>query len=144
MKYFVPLLAFALTMAPAAAGAIWAGMTERQLIDSSALIVTGTLTEKTRITLANGAVLHLGVIRVAESHKGDAGPGAVLIALPAPRRIAVSTDIRYRIGQRGLWLLRPHGGAVGGIYLADHPQRFMPLERAAAILKRLQDEKQGR
>ena len=45
--------------------------------------------------------------------------------------MAVSTDIAYRVGQEGVWLLRKDKKRT--CYRAGHPQRFQKPDQAKAI-----------
>ena len=83
----------------------------------------------------------LGVIRVEETLKGAQGVTVVFLALPG-RKISRSDDLSYQDGQHGLWYLRIRNEEKPGVYVADHPQCFVPLDKASeqiAALRALQD-----
>ncbi len=46
-----------------------------------------------------------------------------------------STDITYKIGQKGLWFLRLLAPKSAAIYAADHPQRFVPFANAGPSIE---------
>lgn len=50
---------------------------------------------------------------------------------------APGSDLSWAPGDRGLWLLRVRPGAETGLYLADHPQRFVPAATGAARIETL-------
>ena len=109
---------------------MWATLTDEELVSSSALIVIGEWRE-----ISAGAS---GSIIVTEVLKGKAPPSLVLTQASGTG-LKSSTDLVFRTGDRGLWLLRQAPGNTD-LYFVDHPQRFMPLplneERLRAI-KRL-------
>ncbi len=98
-------------------------MSDDELIRQSELVVVGEWLGQSTVTI-DGHRVDLGVLRVSEVLKGSAGTTVVLIpvaSLDAPRS---SSDIRYKRGDGGIWLLRPHP-RIAGTYAADHPQRFV-------------------
>jgi len=121
------------------ASAMWAELSDAELVERSPLIVAGTIVGTTRLGLPAGAgALTVGVIRVDAVYKGSPDGEVVLIALPTPRPgVWSSGEITYRPGQDGLWFLRPRGQGTAGLYLADHPQRFVERARMDATLERL-------
>jgi hypothetical protein len=100
------------------AGAMWVALDDEALIRSSDLIVMGEWQ-------GSGGEPGMGIIAVSEVLKGERGPTAVRIALPAAHDPRSSSDPAFRRGERGLWLLRLQPGSRD-TYLADHPQRFVP------------------
>lgn len=113
--------------------AMWVQLSEQELSEGSDLIVTGTLTAEKRAQPGAGAV---GVIRVDQVLKG-ATVAEALLALPAADRPISSSDIVYRAGQAGLWYLRLQPASDRRVYLADHPQRFVPIDRAQQRIESL-------
>lgn len=110
---------------------MWAKLSTTELIEKSDLIVTAELVDQKQIT-TNQARLVVGLLEVKEVLKGDKSQTVVLLALPSPEGPLSSTDIFYKKGQAGLWFLRKGTTHEEGvIYLADHPQRFLPAENAA-------------
>lgn len=75
--------------------------------------------------------------------KGDAGISVALLVLPSPDALRSSTDLVYRKGQNGLWFLRVRDQKDAGLYLADYPRRFVPLQQKVQIdaFKRLLKKK---
>ena len=124
--------------------AMWNAMSDAELVQVSPLVVVGTWVGQTALTMPSAtAALQVGVVAVSETLKGAAtaaaaaNPTVVFVAVPNPSGLRVSTDIYYRKGDTGLWLLRPHPGATAGLYLADNPQRFVPAATGAAHIDAL-------
>ena len=118
------LAAFAFFL-PRTGIAMWASMSDDELVASSELIVIGEWLGQTAVTLpgATGAQT-FGVIAVAEVLKGQRETGFVLVQRPAASALRSSSDLNFERGQKGLWLLRAVPGAKG-LYAFDHPQRFV-------------------
>ncbi len=111
--------------------AMWAEIPIHDLADKSELVLVGELIGQTEVILApSHKKLMIGVIRVEEILKGDKKRTVALIALPHPGGLIKSDDIFYKNGQRGLWCLRLRNKEEAGIFLADHPGRFIPMEHA--------------
>jgi hypothetical protein len=116
------------------AEAMWVKLSEAELVDQSDLIVSAELIGETHLQLSpDQPKLTVGVLRVGEVLKGDPSQTVALLALPSPEAPRSSADILYRRGQRGLWLLRRQSPKSQGIYLANHPQRFIPASRTDEV-----------
>jgi hypothetical protein len=105
--------------------AMWAGLGDEELVRSSDLIVMGEWQGQTTLSSAPAVELETGVIIISEVLKGVGNPAFALVALPANKALRSSSDPDYRRGDRGLWLLRARPNSKG-LYLVDHPQRFVP------------------
>lgn len=120
---------FACMVAVGAAGgvsAMWAKMTLEELIHSSDLVVLGTL--ETLGPERRGR-FEIGTIAIEEVLAGRKDLTEATLLVPArDRGIRSSTEVTYRAGQRGVWFLRLQPEPEGMFYLADHPQRFQPLD----------------
>lgn len=128
------LLLALLTLLPTLGIAMYVQMSDEELIRQSDLVVIGELIGQTPLqTGATGERLELGVIRVSETLKGPPGQTVALLLLPAPDAPRASSDLAYKRGDRGLWLLRQRSSSTTGLYLADHPQRFVAESSAARI-----------
>ncbi|MDE2600245.1 MAG: hypothetical protein KGL40_11550 [Rhodocyclaceae bacterium] len=102
---------------------MWAPLSDEELLRSSDLIVMGEWQGQVAFS-AGSSDMEVGVVLVNEAWKGGT-PAFVLIALPASRTLRSSSDMTFRRGDRGLWLLHLQPGSKG-LYLVDHPQRFVP------------------
>jgi hypothetical protein len=107
--------------------AMWAAMSERELIDGSEIIVIGEWQ-------AGPGQPH---IVVSEVLRGPPGLRSVPLA-DAASGLRSSNDLDRRTGDRGLWLLRRHPDTKAKpLYLADHPQRFVPAAGGEARIRQL-------
>ncbi len=107
-------------------GAMWFRMSDAELLAQSDLVATGEIAE----ARPDGRL----VLRIAECLKGCGAFAQALLAGPAAGAPRSSTDLIHHVGQKGLWLLRAHPQAAGeALYLADHPQRFVPADQAGRI-----------
>jgi hypothetical protein len=105
-------------------------LSDTELIEQSGLIVAGELIGRAPIGALTGeGAQMLGVIRVEEVLKGERGVSVVFLALPG-RKIMRSDELSHLDGQRGLWYLRLKNVDQAGVYIADHPQRFVPMDAA--------------
>jgi hypothetical protein len=118
------------------AAAMWTRMSESQLLERSDLVLTGTLIGQSPVRVA-GEELVLAVIKIDAVYKGAADLSVVFLVLPRPERPISSSDIHYRVGQSGLWFLRQRSAGEQGLFLADHPQRFTPSEKAVPQIEAL-------
>ena len=110
--------------------AMFAPYTDRELIEKSDVIVLGEFIGQTEVRVGGAAEpLSLGVIAVREMLKGNPQEKIVLIAVPSPSKPISGSDIVFRPKQEGLWLVTSRPGGPSGIYVADHPQRFVPSGR---------------
>ena len=138
------LVALALVGPATDAAAMWAPLTDAELTDQSDLIVVGELIGQTQVRLApDQPRLAFGILRVDEALKGDRARRMVLLALPSPDAPRSSTDITHRPGEKGLWYLKGRAQAEG-IYLADHPQRFVPANQATPRIDSLRKSLKNR
>ena len=117
---------------------MWTEASDAELLASSALVVIATYTGQYGFSMdAQSPVLTLGVLQVEKVLKGDPSLGLVFIRVPNPAGPRKSDDIDYFEGQRGLWFLRADE-AHPGLYLADHPQRFVPEAQQAEKLRAIE------
>ena len=111
-------------------------ISDEELIAQSSLIVVGELIGRAPIGAAEDTQM-LGVIRVEETLKGAEGLTIAFLALPGTTLIRRSDDLSYPDGQRGLWYLRLRKEEQPSVYVADHPQRFVPLDKATEQIELL-------
>jgi hypothetical protein len=109
------------------ATAMFARLTDEELVEKSEMIVVGELIGRELIGASPNART-LGVIRIEQTLKGAPTATIAFLALPPAMALQKSDDIMHRDGQRGLWFLR--AGSDRGVYVADHPQRFVPMDQA--------------
>ncbi len=120
------------------AHSMWPELSQMELIEQSSLIVTGSLIGRTAVTIEpEGGNLTLGVINIDTVLKGDQNQTVALLMLPSPSGLALASIIDYEVGQSGLWFLKLRTPQESGLYLADHPQRFVPMAEAAGQIEAL-------
>jgi hypothetical protein len=120
---------------------MFARLSDEQLVSRSDLIVVGEWLGQSAVGAAalgdSAARLDLGAVAIAEVLKGPAAQTIALVATPAADAARSGSDLAYKRGARGLWLLRAKPGAPAGIYLADHQQRFEVDAARIEALRRL-------
>lgn len=100
------------------------------LAEQSTLIVIGTfLGSQTLRPSPDGPASQVGVLRITEVLRGDPAARIALLLIPysGPGALRASDAIVFRPDQAGLWYLRAR---PDGLYAADHPARFVPMDRA--------------
>ena len=114
---------------------MWVKLSDTELVEKSDVIITAELIGQTQVNI-NQAKLVVGALKVADVLKGKKGQTVILLALPSAEIPRSSTDIFYKDGQKGLWFLRERKvEGEAGIYLADHPQRFVSEKHADAQIE---------
>lgn len=117
--------------------AMWAKLSDKELIEKSEIIITAELIGHTEVTI-NQINYNVGILKVGEVLKGDTDQTALLLVMPSSKGPHKSDDILYKRGQKGLWLLRERKNEEeAGLYLADNPQRFTPEEYADDQIKEI-------
>lgn len=128
-------------MLPNRGHAMWASMTDEELVQKSSLIVMGEWVGQTAWVPAGSALnaprMEIGAIAVQKVLKGEPATTLVLVSAVAPHAPRSSSDLIYKRGDLGLWLLTQGPGADAGIYRADHPQRFVSQASGAARIEKL-------
>lgn len=109
--------------------AMWAKMSHSKLIEKSAIVLIGEMIGKNQVTFSNDQRQRcIGVLKVQKILKGNKEQSVIFLQMPC--KIVKSDDIIYKKGQQGIWFLRLRSNGEQGIYIADNPQRFIPLEKA--------------
>ncbi len=131
-RYIALIFALVFIINLSTTNAMWAKLSDSELIEKSDIIITAELIGQTQVSI-NQSKFVVGVLRIKEVLKGDKCQSVTLLALPPTEGPHSSSDIFYKDGQKGLWFLRERKNkGVTGIYLADQPQRFVPEKRADA------------
>ena len=123
------------------ASAMWAPIGDDELLARAGLIVVG---EWRGAASADGMSKSgsAGRIAVSEVLKGKRTLTTIRVESAASSSAYSSTDLVFRNGDRGLWLLRRAPGQAD-VYLIDHPQRFIPIpggEKRIQTLRRLLED----
>lgn len=118
---------------------MWISGSDEELVSSSELILTGTYLGQTEVRfVSEGQLQNVGVLHVSEVIKGSADISVVLLKVPSQQGLLRRSDqISFTPGQQGLWFLRPLPGSRG-VFLADHPDRFIPEQEVAEKMKMIQ------
>ncbi len=132
--YLVLIIALGFIISLQSANAMWVKLSDTELVEKSDVIITAELIGQTQVDI-NQAKFVVGVLKVEEVLKGDKYQTIILLALPSAESPRSSTDIFYKDGQKGLWFLREKVERESGIYLADHPQRFVSEKHADAQIE---------
>lgn len=120
--------------------ASWAPLTDEELCARSDAIVAAELIGRTSLQVSTDAgELTIGVLRVTESLRPDSLSAYLLLVLPSSTGPISSSDLHYSEGQTGWWFLRESSLAASGLYLADHPQRFVSAAEDPKRMKRLRE-----
>lgn len=131
-------LGFVILLMSQVNGSMWEELSQDKLVTTSDLIIVGEIIGKADVSFSmEQPPVRLGVLRVDEVLKDGKEHGVVLLALPSASRS--STDLTYKQGDRGLWFLRTGPPGTAGLYVADHPQRFMSAERAGEEIELLRE-----
>ena len=123
----------------------YAPMSDEQLVAQTDLIVVGKITK-----IVEGGARpkdkSIATITVSEVVKGEKGlkilKGLKTVKLGFPsrnRRMMASTDIFYKNGQQGIWLLRK--AKDKDYFLADYPARLQPIKNLDKIKAIVKEEK---
>lgn len=127
---------FALSAVAGQAFAMWARMTEAELLQKSEWVVVGEWVGQAPAPSSDRAAGEIGVIAVSEVLKGRRDASVAFVKLVGSKQPMSSSDLRFQRGDRGVWFLRLSAGNEPlGPYVVDHPQRFLrdAPENAAAI-----------
>ncbi len=119
---------------------MWVKMDDCELIDKSALIVEAEFLETENLKQpANKRPIHFGILQISNVYKGSKKLATAKLAQPNPSRPISSVDIFYTRGQRGIWFLTTGKNTFDGIYYANTPQRYWPLEKKPFLTRLLEN-----
>lgn len=125
----LPLFSLVLTVHVFAS---WADVPLDQVIEESDTVVVGEITRLGKPVKVNKRPFAVGVISVQATLKGTA---VKEVSLAWPDRgaggIAMSTDLSYRKGQKGVWLLSKD--KAQDFYWATYPKDYQRLEKRKEI-----------
>jgi hypothetical protein len=79
----------------------------------------------------------VAIVEVTEVLKGQDRRRPIRVAQPARDGVRLSTDIRYKVGQEGIWLL-DYEPALD-VHAAAHPDKFRPLHEKDQVAKLIHD-----
>lgn len=122
--------------------AMWAKLSDEDLIHRSALIVLGEwVGESSLSTNQGGPEIRVGAIAVQQVLRDStSSPSTRSLALLnlGPAGVPLASDsLTFLRGNRGLWLLRVDTHDPRGLFRCDHPQRFVSSDKDPSTLDRL-------
>lgn len=119
--------------------ASWAYVPLELRLTGADLVVVGKIDRLTDNFKVGERMHDVGAITVQRVLKGPANLKEAQVAWPGKARFALSTDIRYRVGQQGVWILT-RDAKQPNVYRASYPTDFQPpanLPDILAALKKL-------
>jgi len=130
------LTLFLISLLPNNSIAMWAGMSDAELIEQSDLIVKATYIGSSTVIL-NKEKLHLGVLNIEDTLKGDKQDVVFIRLSLRPKNFPQRSDeINFKAGQKGLWFIEKDAQR-DGVYEIKHPQRFLPEQQFKSRLPAL-------
>jgi len=110
---------------PSIALASWVQLSPEELVAQSKLSVVGEFIGTTRVaTQESGKELIVGIIKIQKVLSGSIRDDFLLIAIRKADVPQISSTIRFKKGQKGLWLLTRYSADNKTLYSASHPQQF--------------------
>ena len=138
MRYLVAGLALVACFV-AQVQADFAPVALEKLVDDAAVIVQGKVTKVEDAGFKrNGRAFDAAAVQVTAVLKGDAKLKEVRIAQPGMGGLAVSTDIRFKKDQEGIWLLNQEKDAKdreAAVLWATHPSQLQPSKEKETVAK---------
>ena len=109
--------------------ASWAYVPQEIRIMQADLVVVGTISKPGKAIKRDGRTYNVGVIKPTTILKGKLKlKDDIRLAWPAPRGgLRVSTDITFRVGQKGVWVLT--ADKTLPVYWATYPTDYQPMAK---------------
>lgn len=101
------------------------------------LVVVGTISKPGKAIKRDGRTYNVGVIKTTTILKGKPKlKDDIRVAWPAPRGggLRLSTDITFRVGQKGVWVLT--ADKTLPVYWANYPTDYQPMAKLAEMRKK--------
>jgi len=122
-KFIIVLMCFLLS--PSIALASWIKLSPEELVAQSKLAVIGEFIGTTRVAAQEtGKQLIVGIIKVETVLDGYFQDDFLLIAIRKVEAPRISSTIKFKKGQKGLWLFTQYYPDNTALYSASHPQQF--------------------
>jgi hypothetical protein len=103
----------------------WLDKSNCDFINNAELIIQGTFVGSSVISASKSELTaHLGVIKVTNTIKGEINQ-IVFIEQPLPNQPRRSSDLQFKVGDHGIWLLKKAADYKAGLYNVSHPQHFI-------------------
>lgn len=120
--------------------ASWAAVPLEILADEADVIVEGKVVEIADAGFNVGTRPYdVAVVEITTVLKNLSGKQIkqVRVAQPAKSMIGLSTDIRYQVGQSGIWMLVADSDAKRNAYWASHPSQYQAVAKKDELTKLL-------
>lgn len=121
------LLVLACFAQPAAA--CWEDVPIEKILEGADLVVVGKITDIPSVIVRNKRDYSLATLTVRETLKGKVDGNSVKLTFPD--KATISTDIIYRKGQDGVWILNKD--KTTGHYMATYPKDYQKLDELPKI-----------
>ncbi len=131
-KILFPLIALASVLAVSQAQARWAYVPLELRMAGAKYIVVGKIDRIVDGIERNDRTYDVGAIKVIKVLKGPKTLKEVKLMWPGPARFVLSTDIKFRKGQEGVWILYPDKQEKN-VYWASYPSDFQQLKELPKI-----------
>ena len=131
-KILFPLIALASVLAVSQAQASWAYVPLELWMAGSKYIVVGKIDRIVDGIERNDRTYDVGAIKISKVLKGPKTLKEVKLMWRGPARFALSTDIKFRKGQEGVWILYPDKEEKN-VYWASYPSDFQQLKELPKI-----------
>ena len=135
-KILFPLLALAGWLTIPCAQASWAYVPLEIRMAGAKYIVVGKVDRIVDGIERHNRTYDVGAIKVSKVLKGPNNLKEVKLMWPGPAPFALSTDIKFRKGQEGIWILYPDK-EVKDVHWASYPSDFQPLKNRAQLESKL-------
>lgn len=115
----------------------WVDVPLEDVIKASPLVVVGEIKRinaapKSDYSYDSAFIMVERVLKNTGTDKVGKAGSEILLAMPSENnKTHISTDIRYRKGQRGVWILEYHKGK----YWATYPKDFQEISEESKIVE---------
>ncbi|MBC8325330.1 MAG: hypothetical protein H8E27_06860 [Verrucomicrobia subdivision 3 bacterium] len=131
-KILIPLIALVGWLAVPHAQASWMYMPLELRLAGAKFVVVGKIDRIVDGIERHERTYDVGAIKVSKVLKGPKTLKEVKLMWPGPAPFALSTDIKYRKGQEGIWILYPDKEEKN-VYWASYPTDFQQLKELPQV-----------
>ena len=131
-KILIPLLALAGWLAVPQAQASWAYVPLELRLAGAKYVVVGKIDRVVDGIERHNRTYDVGAIKVSKVLKGPKTLKEVKLMWPGPAPFALSTDIKFKKGQEGVWILYPDK-EVKDVHWASYPSDFQQLKALPTV-----------
>lgn len=135
-RVLLSLVVLASVLAGSQVKASWAYVPLELRLAGATYIVVGKIDRFADDIQRGGRTFDVGAIKVKQMLKGPKGLKEVMLMWPGKARFALSTDIKFKVGQEGVWILYPDK-MVKNVYWASYPTDHQPLANLPKVREKL-------